>query len=58
MSDTDTFAGLHASLDRVGSSIWIPKSVYVYLRVKLGTVNNTIIFVILKADILLLPVAS
>ena len=58
LSDIDTYAGLHISLDQVRSSIGILKSVYLYLRVKLGTVNNTITFMYPVPDIFLMPVAS
>ena len=54
----DTYAVLHKSLDPVRSSIRIPTSVYIYLQVKLVTLNNTIIFVHTVPDIHLLMVAS
>ena len=56
--DTATYAGLHKSSDRVGSSIRIPTSVYIYLRAEFGNLNNNIIFVRPVPDIHLLPVES
>ena len=43
--DNDTYTGLHKSSDWVWSSIRKPMRVYVYLRVDLGTLDNSIIFV-------------
>ena len=57
-SNTDTYAGLHISSDRVRSLIQIPKSVYAYLWAEFSTLNNSITFVRLVQDIHLLSVAS
>ena len=56
--DTATYADLHTSSDQVWSSMQIPESIYVYLWVEFGTLNNTIIFVRKVPDIHLIIVAS